>query len=105
MTAPDHLALRDPGDRGWPERRLRVGELVDVLHNAAPNRLVLEPWPRAHGRRTHLADDAGVEIEFWDRLPDGTLVAPRPNRWTPRRPPAGDRDRRGRRASRSRRCR
>lgn len=79
---PAHLALRDPGDRGWPERRLRVGELVDALRNAAPNRLVLEPWPRAHGRRTHLADDAGVEIEFWDRLPDGTLVAPRPNRWT-----------------------
>jgi hypothetical protein len=85
-TAPAHLALRDPGDRGWPERRLRAGELVDVLHNAAPNRLVLEPWPRAHGRRTHLADDAGVEIEFWDRLPDGTLVAPRPNRWTPQAP-------------------
>lgn len=85
-TAPAHLALRDPGDRGWPERRLRVGELADVLGNAAPNRLVLEPWPRAHGRRTHLADDAGVEIEFWDRLPDGTLVAPRPNRWTPEAP-------------------
>ena len=85
-TAPAHLALRDPGDRGWPERRLRVGELVDALRNAAPNRLVLEPWPRAHGRRTHLADDAGVEIEFWDRLPDGTLVAPRPNRWTPQAP-------------------
>lgn len=82
LTAPAHLALRDPGDRGWPERRLRVGELVDALRNAAPNRLVLEPWPRAHGRRTHLADDAGVEIEFWDRLPDGTLAAPRPNRWT-----------------------
>ncbi|WP_159081292.1 stealth conserved region 3 domain-containing protein [Nocardioides sediminis] len=80
--APAHLALRDPGDRGWPERRLRVDELVDALRNAAPNRLVLEPWPRAHGRRTHLADDAGVEIEFWDRLPDGALVAPRPNRWT-----------------------
>ncbi len=86
-TAPAHLALRDPGDRGWPERRLVVGELVDALRNAAPNRLVLEPWPRAHGRRTHLADDAGVEIEFWDRLPDGTLVAPRPNRWTPQVPP------------------
>ena len=85
-TAPAHLALRDPGDRGWPERRLQVGELVDALGNAAPNRLVLEPWPRAHGRRTHLADDAGVEIEFWDRLPDGTLVAPRPNRWTPEVP-------------------
>ncbi|KRF36880.1 stealth conserved region 3 domain-containing protein [Nocardioides sp. Soil805] len=85
-TAPAHLALRDPGDRGWPERRLRVDELVDALRNAAPNRLVLEPWPRAHGRRTHLADDAGVEIEFWDRLPDGTLVAPRPNRWTPQAP-------------------
>lgn len=85
-TAPGHLALRDPGDRGWPERRLRVGELVEALRNAAPNRLVLEPWPRAHGRRTHLADDAGVEIEFWDRLPDGTLVAPRPNRWTSEAP-------------------
>ncbi len=84
--APDHLSLRDPGDRGWPERRLPAKELVESLHNAAPNRIVLEPWPRAEGRRSHLADDAGVEIEFWDRLPDGSLVAPRPNRWTQRVP-------------------
>ncbi len=84
--APDHLCLRDPGDRGWPERRLPARELVESLRNAAPNRVVLEPWPRAEGRRSHLAEDAGVEIEFWDRLPDGSLVAPRPNRWTQRVP-------------------
>ncbi|PVG81740.1 hypothetical protein DDE18_17370 [Nocardioides gansuensis] len=84
--APDHLSLRDPGDRGWPERRGTVEAMRATLANAAPNRLALEPWPRAKGRRSHLAEDAGVEIEFWDRLPDGTLVAPRPNRWTSRVP-------------------
>ncbi len=84
---PDHFSLLDPGDRGWPVRRLPARDLVEVLHNAAPNRVVLEPWPRGEGRRSHLGEDAGVEIEFWDRRPDGTLVAPRPNRWTPTVPP------------------
>lgn len=84
---PDHFSLLDPGDRGWPVRRLPARDLVAVLHNAAPNRLVLEPWPRSEGRRSPLGEDAGVEIEFWDRLPDGTLVAPRPNRWTQSVPP------------------
>lgn len=79
---PDHFSLLDPGDRGWPVRRLPARDLVAVLRNAAPNRIVLEPWPRSEGRRSYLGEDAGVEIEFWDRLPDGTLVAPRPNRWT-----------------------
>lgn len=84
---PDHFSLLDPGDRGWPARRLPARELVAVLTNAAPNRIVLEPWPRSEGRRSFLGEDAGVEIEFWDRLPDGTLVAPRPNRWTAAVPP------------------
>lgn len=84
---PDHFSLLDPGDRGWPVRRLPARDLVAVLHNAAPNRIVLEPWPRSEGRRSYLGEDAGVEIEFWDRLPDGTLVAPRPNRWTQQVPP------------------
>lgn len=79
---PDHFSLLDPGDRGWSVRRLPARDLVEVLHNAAPNRLVIEPWPRSEGRRSPLGEDAGVEIEFWDRLADGTLVAPRPNRWT-----------------------
>lgn len=84
---PDHFSLLDPGDRGWPVRRLPARDLVAVLHNAAPNRIVLEPWPRSEGRRSCLGEDAGVEVEFWDRLPDGTLVAPRPNRWTQHVPP------------------
>ena len=84
---PDHFSLLDPGDRGWPVRRLVARDLVAVLHNGATNRVVLEPWPRSEGRRSHLGEDAGVEIEFWDRLPDGTLVAPRPNRWTQSVPP------------------
>lgn len=84
--APAHLSLLDPGDRGWPERRGAVGDLAAALRRGAPNRVVLEPWPRSGGRRSHLAEDAGVEVEFWDRLPGGDLVAPRPNRWTPRVP-------------------
>ncbi|PUA82372.1 stealth conserved region 3 domain-containing protein [Nocardioides currus] len=85
---PDHFSLLDPGDRGWPVRRLPARDLVAVLHNAAPNRIAIEPWPRSEGRRSHLGEDAGVDLEFWDRLPDGTLVAPRPNRWTQAVPPA-----------------
>lgn len=87
VEVPDHFSLLDPGDRGWPVRRLPARDLVAVLHNGAPNRVVLEPWPRSEGRRSPLGEDAGVEIEFWDRLPDGTLVAPRPNRWTQAVPP------------------
>ena len=84
---PDHFSLLDPGDRGWPVRRLPARGLAEALHGAAPNRVVLEPWPRSKGARSMLGEDAGVEIEFWDRLPDGTLVAPRPNRWTRTVPP------------------
>jgi len=79
---PNHFSLLDPGDRGWPVRRLPARDLVEALRGAAPNRIVLEPWPRSKGAASVLGRDAGVEIEFWDRLPDGTLVAPRPNRWT-----------------------
>jgi glycosyltransferase involved in cell wall biosynthesis len=86
VAAPAHLALRDPGDRGWPECRRPVTEMVEALRNAAPTRLVLEPWPRSGGRRSHLAEGAGVEIEFWDRLPEGDLAAPRPNRYAARLP-------------------
>ena len=80
LQAPEHLSLRDPGDRGWPERRLPVPEMVAVQRRAMTPRLVLEPWPRGDGgRRTHLGEHCGVEIEFWDPADDGTLVAPRPN--------------------------
>ncbi len=84
---PDHFSLLDPGDRGWPVRRLPSRDLVASLQNAAPNRVALEPWPRSAGRRSLLGEDSGVEIEFWDQLPDGTLAAPRPNRWTQSVPP------------------
>ncbi|MBA3781362.1 MAG: stealth conserved region 3 domain-containing protein [Nocardioides sp.] len=80
LSAPEHLSLRDPGDRGWPERRLPVATMVDLQRRAMTPRLVLEPWPRGDGgRRSHLGEHCGVEIEFWDRAGDGDLVAPRPN--------------------------
>ncbi|WP_426241997.1 stealth conserved region 3 domain-containing protein [Nocardioides sp. LHG3406-4] len=80
LTAPAHLSLRDPGDRGWPERRLPVAPMIDLQRRAMTPRLVLEPWPRGEGgRRSHLGERCGVEIEFWDRAGDGALVAPRPN--------------------------
>ncbi len=80
LQAPEHLCLRDPGDRGWPERRLPVATMVGLQRRAMTPRLVLEPWPRGEGaRRSHLGEHCGVEIEFWDRAGDGDLVAPRPN--------------------------
>lgn len=83
-SAPEHFSLVHPHDRGWPARRLPPRRMAEVLSNAAPNRVVLEPWPRGEGRRSHLAEDSGVDIEFWDRLPTGALAAPRPNRWLQR---------------------
>ncbi|WP_185996037.1 stealth conserved region 3 domain-containing protein [Nocardioides campestrisoli] len=77
--APTHLSLLDPGERGWPERRLPVPEMAALQQRAMTPRLVLEPWPRGDdGRPTHLRG-AGVSLEFWDRAPGGDLVAPRPN--------------------------
>ncbi len=80
LKAPEHLSLRDPGDRGWPERRLPVPDMLELQRRAMTPRLVLEPWPRGEGgRRSHLGERCGVAVEFWDRAGDGELVAPRPN--------------------------
>lgn len=80
--APEHLSLLDPGMHGWPERRDTVAVVAARLRGAAPNRLVLGPWPRSAGKASPLAAGADVALEFWDRLPDGELVAPFPNDWT-----------------------
>lgn len=79
LVAPEHLSLRDPGDRGWPERRLPVGDMVALQRRAMTPRLALEPWPRGEsGRRSHLGEHCGVEVEFWDPAGD-ELVAPHPH--------------------------
>ena len=84
-AAPPFLSLRDPGDRGWPERRLPVAAMADLQRRAMTPRLVLEPWPRGDdGRRSHLGERCGVDVEFWDAAPGGGLVAPRPNPFTQR---------------------
>src|SRR5690606_28870244 len=78
-NAGEDWSLLDPGDRGWPERRLPVTEMVALQQRAMTARLLLEPWPRGgDGRPSHLRG-AGVAIEFWDRSSNGDLVAPRPN--------------------------
>lgn len=83
--APEHLSVLDPGLGGWPERRSTPARAADLLANAAPARLVVEPWPRHAGRRTHLAEGAGIAVEFWDAIGD-EWHAPVPNAWTQRMP-------------------
>lgn len=86
--APEHLSLFDPGMNGWPERRATPGRMAELLGNSAINRLLLTPWPRHEGRRTHLAVGGGAAVEFWDRVGTGDLVAPLWNRFV-KRVPAG----------------
>ncbi|WP_110182162.1 stealth conserved region 3 domain-containing protein [Nocardioides solisilvae] len=84
--APAHLSLLDPGDRGWPERRLPVAEMVALQARAMTPRLALEPWPRGDdGRPSHLRG-AGAWLELWDRDGD-RLVAPRPPAYDASVPP------------------
>ncbi|MGN0063790.1 MAG: stealth conserved region 3 domain-containing protein [Nocardioides sp.] len=85
--APAHLSILDPGQNGWAERRDTVARMATTLRNTAPGRLLVEPWPRHAGRRTHLSAGAGVAVEFWDTALDGSLVAPDWNAWTRTVPP------------------
>ncbi len=85
--APEHLSLFDPGMNGWPERRATPARMAALLRNSAVNRVLVTPWPRHDGRRTHLAQGGGVAVEFWDRVGSGDLVAPLWNRYAQRVPP------------------
>ena len=83
---PPYLSLRDPAERGWPERRGRVADLAADLSRGMTSLVCLEPWPLIDGSSTVLSQDCGVDIEFWEATPSGDLVAPRRNPYADRIP-------------------
>ncbi len=86
--APPYLSLRDPGEHGWPERRGTIYYLGDDLRRGMTPRLFLEPWPVVDGRTSLVGQGCSVEVQFWERHVDGSLMSPRPNRYTNKVPAA-----------------
>ena len=82
--APRTCALRDPGRPGLARAPAPAwASWSTLLRNAGTQPAGRSSRGRAPtGARTHLADDAGVEMEFWDRLPSTA-------RWS-RPAPTGD---------------
>ena len=87
--APAYLSLRDPDEYGWPERRGTIARLGEELRRGMTPRLFVEPWPVVDDQRQLVGQGCSVEVQFWERHPDGALVSPRPNRYT-NRIPAGE---------------
>lgn len=79
--APAEIALVDPGDHGWPERRGPIPAFAEELAGARTPRVRLEPWPRPDGAASLLSQGCAIDVEFWQRSPAGELIAPRPNRF------------------------
>jgi len=87
--APAYLSLRDPDQHGWPERHGTIAALGEELRRGMTPRLYVEPWPVVDGKQQLVGQGCSVEVQFWERHPDGALVSPRPNRYT-NRIPAGE---------------
>ena len=87
--APAYLSLRDPDEYGWPERRGTIARLGEELRRGMTPRLFVEPWPVVDEQPQLVGQGCSVEVQFWERHPDGALVSPRPNRYT-NRIPAGE---------------
>ncbi len=86
LGVPPYLSLRDPEQHGWPERRGTVHALGEELRRGMTPRLFLEPWPVVDGREQLLGQGCSVEVQFWERHPDGSLVPPTRNRYTTKIP-------------------
>ena len=76
---PAYLSLRDPAERGWPERRGTAPAMAQALLGTRGARVHLEPWPGRGGHHGLLAEGAGVTVEFWQTGRSGDLAAPRPH--------------------------
>jgi hypothetical protein len=86
LGVPPYLSLRDPEQHGWPERRGTVHALGQELRRGMTPRLYVEPWPVVDGKEQLLGQGCSVEVQFWERHPDGALVPPTRNRYTTRIP-------------------
>jgi glycosyltransferase involved in cell wall biosynthesis len=85
-AVPDWLSVRDPAERGWPERRGTVAVMTGELARTRTASLFLEPWPMRGGHDGVLGEGVEVGLQFWEESPDGDLLAPGPNRWGDRVP-------------------
>ena len=85
-SVPDWLSVRDPAERGWPERRGTVAVMTDELARTRTATLFLEPWPMRGGHDGVLGEGVEVGVQFWEESPDGDLLAPGPNRYGDRVP-------------------
>lgn len=83
---PDWLSVRDPAERGWPERRGTVAAMTDALSRTRTASLFLEPWPMRGGHDGVLGEGVEVGVQFWEESPEGDLLAPGLNRWGDRVP-------------------
>ncbi len=81
-----YLSLRDPEEHGWPERRGSMRSLAEELRRGMTPRLFVEPWPVVDGRHQLVGQGCSVEVQFWERHVDGSLVSPTRNRYTNRIP-------------------
>ena len=86
LGVPPYLSLREPEDHGWPERRGTVHALGQELRRGMTPRLYVEPWPVVDDQEQLLGQGCSVEVQFWERHPDGALVPPTRNRYTTRIP-------------------
>ena len=83
---PDWLSVRDPAERGWPERRGTVAAMTDELGRSRTASLFLEPWPMRGGHDGLLGEGVEVGVQFWEESPEGDLLAPGLNRFGDRVP-------------------
>ncbi|SEB57501.1 Glycosyltransferase involved in cell wall bisynthesis [Nocardioides exalbidus] len=83
---PDWLSVRDPAERGWPERRGTVAAMTVELAKARTASLFLEPWPMRGGHDGLLGEGVEVGVQFWEVSPEGDLLAPDLNRYGDRVP-------------------
>ena len=85
-SVPDWLSVRDPAERGWPERRGTVAVMTEELARTRTATLFLEPWPMRGGHDGVLGEGVEIGVQFWEESPDGDLLAPGPNRYGDRVP-------------------
>lgn len=83
---PDWLSVREPAERGWPERRGTVAAMTSELARNRTATLFLEPWPMRGGHDGVLGEGVEIGVQFWEESPDGDLHAPSLNRYGDRVP-------------------
>ena len=88
-SPPAYLSLRDPENRGWPERRGTPASMVEHLRRGRTGELFVEPWPLVDGEASLLGVGCGVSVQFWEEGLDGDLHTTRAPTYAVQVPRAG----------------